>query len=58
MKKESRIIRKIGQGKHMANNRFGYTFDIQKLLEIKRLGAVLIFEKDYIKWKWKKEEAK
>ena len=44
----------IGEGKQPANNRFGYTFDIQKLLEIKRLGAVLIFKKNYIGWCWKK----
>lgn len=44
----------IGQGKIKANNRYGYKFDIQKLLEIKKLGAKLIFKPGYIDWRWKK----
>ena len=46
----------IGQGKRSANNSYGYTFDIHKLLELKKLGVKLIFQKNYIKWICKKEE--
>ena len=56
MSKVGQINHLIGQGKHPANNRFGYTFDIHKLLELKKLGVKLIFQKNYIKWRWKKEE--
>lgn len=56
MSKVGQINHLIGQGKHPANNRFGYTFDINKLLELKKLGVKLIFQKNYIKWRWKKEE--
>ena len=54
MRSAGQINHLIREGKRPANNRFGYTFDIQKLLEIKRLGAVLIFKKNYIGWRWKK----
>ena len=55
MSKAGQINHMIGQGKHPTNNRFGYTFDIKTLLELKKMGVKLKFKRNSIKWTIKKE---